>query len=585
VAQDRVARKLAAILAADVVGYSRLMEADEAGTLARLKALRAEFLNSKVTEYGGRIVKTTGDGTLIEFPSAVGAVQHAIEVQREMARRNAAQPQGLRIELRMGINLGDVIIDGDDIYGDGVNVAARLEGLAEPGGICVSDVVHRSVAGKVDARFDDMGAQALKNIKTPVQAFRVSLEGGNVKLRPMLTPADRPSIIVLPFANMSGDPEQEYFSDGISEDVITDLSKLPGLTVIARNSSFVYKGKHVNLQQVGRELGVRYVLEGSVRKSGNRIRVTAQLIDATTASHIWADRYDRELSDIFAVQDELTGNIVAAIAPALRRDAIDGKRRRPTDNLEAYELFLRGREQHWRVSRTGSVRARELFNAAIVLDPHFAAAYAFLGFGYLIEYINGWGKDPDASLAEALALAKKATQLDEKEPHGHFVLAGTHLWMRDLDRSRAEAERVLELDPNFALAHTELGMSSLYSGRPDDAIQEFERSLQLDPHHLERVAHSIAQAHYNAGRFEEAASWARRRIDINSETDSSRVLLAACYGQLGRHDDARAAWQGALRINPEYSLERRRRILPYKDPAVFERLVEGLRKAGIKEST
>ena len=349
-AQDRVARKLAAIIAADVVGYSRLMEADEAGTLARLKALRTDYLNSKVAEYGGRVVKTTGDGTLIEFPSVVGAVQHAIDVQREMARRNAAEPSGQRIELRMGINLGDVIIDGDDIYGDGVNVAARLEGLAEPGGICVSDVVHRSVAGKVDAQFDDMGAQALKNIQTPVQAFRVSFGRGDVRSVPVLTQGDRPSIVVLPFANMSGDPEQEYFSDGISEDVITDLSKLPGLRVIARNSSFVYKGKHVNVQQVGRELGIRYVLEGSVRKSGNRIRVTAQLIDATTAAHLWADRYDRDLSDVFAVQDELTGNIVAAIAPALRRDGINGQRRRPTDNLEAYELFLRGREQQDRKS-------------------------------------------------------------------------------------------------------------------------------------------------------------------------------------------------------------------------------------------
>ena len=412
--ERRDQRRLTVILASDIVGYSRLMETDESGTLAQLKTLRKEVFDPKLAEYGGRLVKTTGDGALAEFASAVDAVEHALDVQRVLARRNADVPSGHRIELRIGINVGDVIVDGDDIYGDGVNVAARLEALAEPGTVYVSRDVQRQVEGKIQAGFDDLGEPPLKNLERPVRVYRVRIatpEGiGQVKDEPLALP-DKPSIAVLPFENMSGDPEQEYFSDGITEDIITDLSKNAGLFVIARNSSFLYKGKTTRVEDVARELGVRHVLEGSVRKAGNRVRINAQLIDATTGGHDWAERYDGDLEDIFGLQDQITANIVSALEVTL-----SGARRArtaspPTSDMAAYDLFLRGRAAMFPASKEGSAIAREMLENVVDMDPDFAEAYACLGFVYMLTWVFAWADEP--GIDEALETAQKAVTLDD----------------------------------------------------------------------------------------------------------------------------------------------------------------------------
>lgn len=579
-AQDRVDRKLAAILAADVAGYSRLMGGDEEGTLARLKSHRRELIDPKVAEFHGRIVKTTGDGALVEFASAVDAVRCAVDIQRAMADRNSGVKPEQRIEFRIGINVGDVIFDSDDLYGDGVNVAARLEALADPGGIYVSRAVRDQVRDKLAFELEDLGEQSVKNIERPVRIFKVKWTPLGGVPAPRLS--DKPSIAVLPFTNMSGDPEQEYFSDGISEDVITDLSKISGLIVIARNSSFVYKGKAVSVPQVSRELGVRYVLEGSVRKSGNRVRVNAQLIDGATGAHSWAERYDRDLTDIFTVQDDLTKEIVGALALKLTRADKERLDHRSTTSVEAYEYFLRGREQMWLLTRTGCDRAKELIARAIEIDPNFSAAYAVIGFVAMLEYINGWSPKPDDRLKEAYELAEKAVRLDDREPFAHMVLGSALLWMREHERAMLETERALALDPNFAAARISLGLEMHYSGRYEEALVEFDRALQLDPHFPEAVLQFLAQTNLHLGRYDEAADYARQRIARNPQTDASRVVLAACLGHLGRTDEAQAEWRDMMRINPSYSFEHRRRVLPYKDPAQINALVEGLAKAGIE---
>src|ERR1700758_1066703 len=408
-ATGRLERRLAAILAADVAGYSRLVGADEEGTHERLKALRRGLADPKIKEYRGRIVKTTGDGLLIEFVSVVDAVRCAVEVQREMAERNADVSPDCRIEFRMGINLGDIIKDGRDIYGDGVNVAARLEALAEPGGVCVSRVVRDQVRDKLAISFEDMGEQKVKNIARPVRVHRVVLgepssspEPATASLsRPALALPDKPSIAVLPFQNMSGDPEQDYFADGMVEDITTALSRFKELFVIARNSSFTYKGRAVDVKQIGRELGVRYVLEGSVRKATNRVRITGQLVDAATGAHLWADRFDGGLGDIFDLQDQVTESVVGAIAPVVEKAEIERAKRKPTDSLDAYALYLRGLAKFYQfASRQVNDEALRLFNSAIELDPDFASAYGRAASCYVIAKINGWISDTANAIAE-----------------------------------------------------------------------------------------------------------------------------------------------------------------------------------------
>ncbi len=579
-------RRLAAILAADVVGYSRLIRADEEGTLAALKALRKDLIDPKIAEHQGRIVKLMGDGMLAEFGSVIGAVNMAVQAQQAIAQRNSELPEDRRIAFRVGINLGDVVIDGDDIHGDGVNLAARLEALAEPGGICISAAVYDQVRDKLDLPFRDMGEQMVKNIDRPVRVWQwgaVATPGTAAPpaaSTPLALP-DKPSIAVLAFQNMSGDPEQEYFSDGIAEDIITDLSKISGLFVIARHSAFAYKDKSANLQEVSRELGVRYVLEGSVRKAANRVRVTAQLIDGSTGGHVWAERYDRDMTDIFAVQDELTNEIVSKLVPTLTEDERLRLGRKGTTNIDAYDCFIRARTQTWLLTKESNAQSHSLLRRAVEIEPGFAAAYSFIAFNHVMEYVNRWTDDFEQSLEAGLATARKAVELDDTEPMAHFALGLAWQWSRNQLRAIAEANRCLALDPNSPEGHLTLSHSLIFAGRFEEAIDTLDKYLRLDPHHFDIALNFLAEAHYQIGNYDLAITHLKRRLDRNATSAVSRMLLAACYGQLGRIEEARTEWARALRDNPNYSLEHRQRVLPYDDTSYLERFLDGLRKAGL----
>jgi adenylate cyclase len=587
-------RKLAAILAADVVGFSRLAGADEDRTLARLRALRSDLIDPTISVHRGRVVKRTGDGAIVEFRSVVDAVRCAVEIQHAMADRNAGVPEDRRIVLRIGVHLGDVVEESDgDLMGDGVNIAARLEGVAQPGAICLSEDAYRQVKGRLDLPVTDLGQTQLKNIAEPVRAYSLQV-GPPAQAKPDATqsearsavgraPPDKPSIAVLPFANMSGDAEQEYFADGISEDIITALSKLSQLFVIARNSSFTFKGRNVNIGDVGKSLGVRYVLEGSVRKSGARVRITAQLIDATTGGHLWAERFDRELTDIFAVQDDVTTRIVGALALNLSGGDRERIAAEHTDNQEAYDSFLRGRELWWRHAKESNRDAERLLRRTIELDPRFGPAYAFLAAAKVNDYASGWSASPEQGLAEAETAARLAVQLDERYPYALWALAGACLWARRHDDAVSAAEKVVGFNPSFAEGYVMLGFALHYVGRSEEAAASIDRAMALDPFCSDMVLHFKAQALYQLGRYAEAAGLLQRRILRNPETDASRALLAAAYGQMGLLEQARESWRGLLRVNPNYSIEQRRKVLPYKNPNDFDRFVEGLRKAELPE--
>ncbi|HEU5067556.1 MAG TPA: adenylate/guanylate cyclase domain-containing protein, partial [Sphingomicrobium sp.] len=559
-------------MAADVVGYSRLASTDEDRTLARLRALRSDLIDPTVAVHSGRVIKRIGDGALVEFRSVVDAVRCAIEVQNGMLERNAGLSQDRRIEFRIGIHVGDVVEEDDgDLMGDGVNIASRLEGVAAPGAICLSEDAYRQVRARLDLSVGDLGSVQLKNISEPIRVYSLQV-GIAAQPRPMTAaeiPATapstevQPSIAVLPFANMSGDAEQDYFADGISEDIITSLSKLPQLFVIARNSSFTFKGKNVNIREIGRELGVRYVLEGSVRKSGKRVRITAQLIDAATGGHLWAERFDRDLTDIFEVQDGVTQQIVDALALNLTA----GERQRlassHTDSLEAYDCLLRAREQLWRVTRETITRAREWSQKAIELDPEFASAHAFLALAHVLDYMNRWSASPPQSLQQAEEEAARAVALDDHDPYAHWALSIVNLYSRRHERAISEAERAIFLNPNSSEGHVGLGEALYYSGRSEEALECLDRAMRLNPYYPDVFLHFRALALFHLGRYEEAVATLKRRLARNPETDVSRVLLAATYGHLGRHDDARAEWREVFRVNPDYSLEYRRNMLPY----------------------
>src|SRR6266498_4086347 len=506
-------RKLAAILAADVAGYSRLMGLDEEGTLKRLRKLRRELINPAVALHRGRIVKTTGDGILIEFPSVVDAVRCAVDVQRGMDGRNVDVPAEQRIEFRMGINLGDVVVEGEDLLGDGVNIAARLEGIADPGGICISEAAYQQAHDKLDVAFDDAGEQHLKNIVRPVRTYRVRLDHIPAQGKPALPLPDKPSIAVLPFQNMSGDPEQEYFADGIVDDIITALTRMRWLFIIARNSSFTYKGRAVDVKQVGRELGVRYVLEGGVRKSANRIRITAQLIDANTGAHIWAERYDRDLSDVFAVQDEITECVAGAIEPELLKSEGRAAISR-TENLNAWDLVRQGMWHFHQVRRENAFRARELFRQAIQLDSKMPEAHLWLGrvTGSLLAY--GWSNDRANDLREGSEAALKAVELDERNPYAHYALAVTSVFAGAVERAIRAAETAIALSPSFALGYMVLGFARLNAGRAVEAIDSYEHGLRLtpfDPQNFEWLR-CLAVAQYFAGNPEAALQVATRAL-------------------------------------------------------------------------
>ncbi len=580
-------RRLAAIVSVDVVGYSRLMGVDEIGTLETLRTHRTELIDALIAEHGGRIVKTMGDGLLLEFPSVVQATQCVIEFQQGMAERNQGIDEDRRITFRIGVNLGDIIIDGEDILGDGVNIAARLQEIAEPGGVAISGRVHDDVRDRLDAVFKDTGEQELKNIARPVQVWHwshaaTSIAAARETVGDVALPLpDKPSIAVLPFNNMSSDPEQEYFADGISEDIITDLSKIASLFVIARNSSFVYKGKLVDVPTVAKELGVRFILEGSVRRGGSRVRVNAQLIDAETGGHLWAERYDRELTDIFAVQDEVTANIVQALAVTLGEDEERRVGKKGTDNLVAYECVLRGRELFMLTRREEAKQAKEILEQAIELDAGFGVAYAYLALTHMLDYTNGWSEDPQASQALAYDLAKRGVELTPDDAHAHIALGSVSLSLRRHEEAIAEAERAVQLDPNYAHGLFELGWYLQYAGRAAEALGYFDRAVRLDPHHADIFLHFMAQAYFQLDRYDEAVELLRRRLVRNPQSDSSRMLLAACYGCLEKHDAAHLVWDEIKEINPDFSIDQRRQVLPYKNSENFEQIVNGLRKAGL----
>jgi adenylate cyclase len=585
-ATGRVERRLAAILAADVAGYSRLMGADEEGTLARLKALRRELADPKIKEHRGRIVKTTGDGLLLEFASVVDAVRCAVEVQREMAERNAGVPPDRRIDFRMGINLGDIIKDGRDIHGDGVNVAARLEALAAPGGICVSRVVRDQVRDKLDFAFEDAGEQRVKNIARPLRVYHVRpgelADEEMSAAQPPLALPDKPSLAVLPFTNMSGDPEQEFVSDGIAEDVISALSHYPSLFVIARNSTFTYKGRAVDVKQVGRELGVRYVLEGGVRKAGNRIRVTAQLIEAETGNHVWANRYDRDLADIFAVQDEITHALTTALTPAIADAELRRAIRKPPESLDAWAAYQRGL---WHLSKANSeddTIAQNFFRQAIDLDPTFAPGYSALALAQLQAAAIYQKLTLAEAQSSAEALARRAVSLDGADAEARSCLGWALQARGELDGALVEIERALAMSPNLAVAHWQRGATLIFSGQPMKGLDALETCIRLDPRDpfmSVRLLH-IACGLYFAREYEGVIEAAKRLIRSYPDFPMIYRWPAAALGQLGRTAEAKEWLEKAISYAPAAFKMYVHNRVPWFRPEDHAHLVEGLRKAG-----
>jgi TolB-like protein/class 3 adenylate cyclase len=585
---DRTERRLAAILAADVAGYSRLMGQDEEGTLARLKAHRRELVDGKIKEHRGRIVKTTGDGLLAEFASVVDAVRCAAEIQSGMAERNAGVPAAQRIEFRIGLNVGDIIIDGGDIFGDGVNIAARLEGLAEPGGIWASRVVREQVRDKLSIAFEDMGEREVKNIARPVRAWRIAPAGAVAAggSAPPAGPAipSKPSIAVLPFANMSGDAEQDYFADGMVEDIITALARFGQLFVIARNSSFVYKGRAVDVRQVARELGVRYLLEGSVRKAGSRVRITGQLIEAATGTHLWADRFDGALEDVFALQDRITESVVGALEPTLRRAEIERARRKPADNLDAYDLYLRALPLVQAFRPEENRAALALLTRAIELDPGYGPALGCAAWCYQQRINRGWPPIGEDDRATGVALARRA--LAAAGDDALVLAAGGFVVLmvgRDHEAGLDAIRRALEQNAGSALVALLAAAAAVYGGDPEEAILHAQRAMRLSPSDpiMFMPLTMAGLAHLFAGRPEQAVELTRRSANLYPDWDTTYWVMAAAYGRLGRAAEAKSAIERLLALSPGASIESLRRQLPIRDPASLALVLDGLRRAGL----
>ena len=578
-------RRLAAILAADMAGYSRLIGVDEGGTLRGFKAIQAELFNPKIATHNGRLVKTTGDGFLAEFSSVVDALRCATELQAGMAERNASIPTDNRIEFRIGINVGDVVVEDGDIFGDGVNVAARLEGLAEPGGICVSARVQEDAAGKVDISFEDLGEQQLKNIARRVRVYRARVAGTTEYVhRPSLALPDKPSVAVLPFTNMSSDPEQEFFADGIAEDVITALSRHSSLFVIARNSSFTYKGRAVDVKEIGRELGVRYVLEGSLRKAGNRIRVTSQFVDAETGKHIWAEHYDRDLADIFAVQDEITEAVTIAITPAIADAEQQRALRKPPDSLDAWAAYQRGL---WHVSRWTAQEhalAEKFFQRAVDLDPNFAGGYKGLAV-VLGSAADFQSRDLPEAVSSAEAYARRAVALDGTDAESHCWLSYALRRRGDFEGALAEAERALTISPNMAAAHAVRAATLIFSGHPKEGIAGLKRSRRLDPRGPRSVGalNHMVLGLYFSREYETAIEAAKYEIRLFPEFPLPYRWLAAALGQLGRIEEASQALDKAIAIAPAVFDMYVRQRPPWMRPEDHAHMLDGLRKAGWRE--
>lgn len=577
-------RRLSALLSADVEGYSRLMADDEAATIRTLTAYRAIF-TEHIERHDGRVVDAPGDNLLAEFSSAIDAVDCSIKIQQHLAEQNKALTQSRQMRFRIGINIGDIIVESDRIYGDGVNIAARVESIAPAGGVAISSMVYEQIEGKLEFNYTDLGPQTFKNINRPIRVYQVAGSSAEVSLASVTNPPptelpDKPSIAVLPFANRSQDQEQEYFSDGMTEDLITDLSKISSLFVISRNSVFSYKGTSVNPRQVAEELGVQFVLEGSVRKSGNRVRITAQLVDAATGYHLWAERYDRELTDIFALQDEVIQQITAALAIQLTA----GERQRiatpPTQDLAAYDAFVRGREEYARRTVEANGIARQLFEQALRLDPRYAEAHAFLGRTYLTELINQWNVSPDR-LERVFECGLRAVELDNSQPTAHETLAYAHLARHEHDEAISEARRAIDFDPNFADAYITLAEILTFAGEAQSALPAIEQAMRLNPHYSPNYLWAQGHAELLLNRFQAAIATFGRVITRNPDHFVSYVMLVVAHVELDDLQSARSAANEMLRISPNYSVSVGERRSPYRDAESSRRQYAALRAAGL----
>jgi adenylate cyclase len=583
-ATDRVERRLTAILAADIAGYSRLMGADEEGTLTQMKAHRRDLVDPKIDEHRGRIVKTTGDGLLAEFASVVDAVRCAADIQRSMAARNAGIANDQRIEFRIGVNVGDIIIDGGDIFGDGVNVAARLEALAEPGGICVSARVQEDIRGKLDIAFADEGEQQLKNIAWPVRVFRAQLGTETAPGRTALALPDKPSIVVLPFNNMSSEPDQDYLADGIVEAITAALSRIRSFFVIARNSAFSYKGRAMNVRDIGGELGVAYVLEGSVQKAGNRIRITVQLIETEGGAHVWTGRHDGTIDDIFDLQDRITEQVAGELQPSIRIAEIERSRRKRPQDLGAYDYAMRAMPHVWALEKEESVKALELLDKALAIDPEYPLALSLAGWCHAQHCVYNWAADIAESQARALRLAERAAELSGDDPLILAVLGAVHTFLRNYGTARVLLERALAIDPNAAWAWSRLGWLDNYSDRPDQAIEKFERALRLsplDPMNFNNYV-GIGAAHEVAQDYDKAATFLRRGLEERPHAMWIYRSLAATLSGAGRMEEAKEAYAQMMHFYPDMTVARFRQAMVFS-PAALDRMVDNLRKLGLPD--
>jgi adenylate cyclase len=587
-------RKLTAVFSADVAGYGRLMGEDEAATVKTLEAYK-QIMFSLIKQHRGRVVDSPGDNLLAEFASVVDAVQCGVAVQKELQARNADLPENRKMQFRIGINLGDVIEEGDRIYGDGVNIASRLEALAEPGGMCISKTAFDHIESKLPLGYQFLGEQRVKNIAKPIAAYKVLMEPRIIDKeqeveveegrpdKPPLSLPDKPSIAVLPFVNMSGDPEQEYFSDGITEEIITGLSKVPRLFVIARNSTFTYKGKPIKVQQVGRELGVKYVLEGSVRKAEDKVRITAQLVDAQTGHHLWADRYDRKFKEIFALQDEITLRILIAMQVKLTEGEQANLYGKGTDNLEAYLKLLQGRQYIDSLNRENIALAQQVLGEAIALDPGYAEPYTYLAVAHFLDTALGFSKSPLNSMANAIDLAQKAIALDDSEANPHSILGLLLAWKGEYEKGVSEAERAIELNPNSADARARFAMTLNFAEtRREEAIVSFQQALRLNPIPPVYYLVHMGLAYAMAERYEEALAVSEKAVLRQPNNVMARIFLAAIYGLAGRAEEAHLEAAEVIRISPNFSLEYASNTWPIRSQVAKDRFLEALRKAGLK---
>ncbi|RWQ79842.1 MAG: adenylate/guanylate cyclase domain-containing protein [Mesorhizobium sp.] len=571
-------QRLAAILAADMAGYSRLMEADESGTLARLRTHRIELVDPAIAKNKGRIIKTTGDGMLVEFQSVTDAVKCAVEIQQRMKRRNSDVPQERRIEFRIGINLGDIIFDDDDIFGDGVNIASRIEQLADVGGICVTAAVATQIADRLEIAMEDLGEKTLKNISRPVRLYRIGFDSAVLPEVEAKRSISKPSIVVLPFDNMSGDPEQEFFADGLTEDIITELSRHHELFVISRNSSFVYKNRAVNVREVAEKLDVQYLVEGSVRKIGDRVRVTVQLIDTANDAHIWADKYDRKLDDIFAIQDEVTAAIAATLPGRVEAAQRDQLARAKPANMAAYECVLAAKVLHHRSTIADNERAQTLIARAVALDPDYAHAHAWRACILGQAWVHNWCEDKDAVWNDVMAALDRALALDDNDADVHRILAAVNVNNNELTTARYHQERALALNPNYDLVVVQQGELLTWLGRPEEGIEWIRKAMQLNPHHPERFWSHLGKAHFAARQYGEAIE---AFMHLSTMDSVQHAFAAACYGWLG-DEIAAAAHLGKVRtLDPQFDLDSFIATLHYAQEADAQHVREGLLKAGI----